>query len=170
MQWLAVALATAGVALLTIESGQVPWLALVIACTFSFYGLIRKTVAVEALPGLAAETLMLTPVGLAFLCWRQTQYGDVIQHSPWVTVLLLLSGLITAVPLVLFAYGVRRIGYATVGMLQYIGPTMQFILGLVVFKETLKPERLICFVLIWAALVIYAGDSVWRSRASRALA
>lgn len=167
MQWLAVALAATGVVALTINAGELPWIALALALTFSLYGLLRKTADVAPLPGLTVETLLVAPLALAYMGWQQSQHGDVLDHSTWVTVLLLLSGVITVVPLALFHYGARRINYATVGMLQYIGPTLQFLVGIFIYHETLSRARLGCFALIWLALVIYAGDSWWRSRALR---
>lgn len=169
LQWTAVAIAATGVALLTINTGELPWIAFGLAGTFSVYGLIRKTAAVEALPGLASETLLMLPVCILYMTWAELQYGDVFHHDVWIQLLLILSGAITAIPLVLFAYGARRINYATVGMLQYIGPSLQFIIGIAVYRESLSSARLLCFVLIWTALVIYAGDSLWRSRTSRAM-
>lgn len=169
MQWLAVALATAGVTALTINTGQLPWIALALAITFSVYGLLRKTADVAALPGLAVETLLVAPLALAYMSWLQAQQGDVLDHSFWATVLLVLSGVVTVVPLALFNYGARHISYATVGMLQYIGPTLQFLTGVFIYKEALTPARLMCFSLIWLALIIYAGDSWWRSRSLRSV-
>ena len=170
LQWLAVTLATAAVAWLTISSGELPWIALVLASTFSLYGLLRKIAAVEALPGLAAETLLVMPAALIYLVCSEALQGDVLHHSVLEQVLLIIAGPVTAIPLVLFAFGARRINYATVGMLQYIAPTLQFIVGVMIYRESLSSARLVCFSLIWLALAIYAGDSVWRSRALRALA
>lgn len=168
IQWLAVALATTGVAALTINTGELPWIALGLALSFSIYGLLRKTAEVAPLPGLTVETLLVAPFALAYMSWQQQQQGGVLNHSLWVTTLLLLSGVITVVPLALFNYGARRINYATVGMLQYIGPTLQFLIGILVYQEALSRARLACFALIWLALIIYAGDSWWRSRVLRA--
>jgi chloramphenicol-sensitive protein RarD len=117
--------------------------------------------------GLAVETLLVAPLALAYLSWQQTQQGNVLDHSFWVTVLLAMSGVVTVVPLALFNYGARHITYATVGMLQYIAPTLQFLIGVFIYKEALTPARLMCFSLIWLALIIYAGDSWWRSRSLR---
>ncbi|MFT3905482.1 MAG: EamA family transporter RarD [Steroidobacteraceae bacterium] len=156
-QWLAVGLAALGVVLLSISGGQVPWIALALAVSFSLYGLIRKTAPVAALPGLAVETLLAMPIALWLL-------GSVIAadahaaYSGWIRVLLLCSGPITAIPLILFAYAARRIDYSLVGMLQYIGPSLQFLCGLVVFHEPLSLLRLGCFALIWLALIVYASS------------
>lgn len=153
-QHIAVAIAALGVALLSLEGHQVPWIALVLALSFSIYGLIRKTAPVEALPGLAVETLLAMPLALALLGW--SALADGMQYEGWIWGLLVLSGPITAIPLILFAYGARRIEYSTVGMLQYIGPSLQFLCGLLVFREPLSLARLGCFGLIWLALIIYA--------------
>lgn len=170
IQWLAIAIAAAGVVLLSINTGELPWIALGLAFSFGFYGLVRKTAAVEALPGLAVETLLMLPLCFLYLLWSEMSNGDVLHHSPGIQVLLVLSGPFTAIPLVLFAYGVRRVNYTTVGMLQYIGPTLQFILGVGLYRETLSPAKLTCFICIWAALLIYAADSIWRARRTRELA
>lgn len=166
-QLAAVLLAVAAVAGLTISMGQPPWLALALACSFSLYGLLRKTAPVAPLTGLAVETLLVAPLALGYLFVTQQQQGHVFAHSLPVGVLLALSGVVTIVPLALFNYGAQRINYATVGMLQYIGPTLQFLIGIFIYEEILSPVRLACFALIWLALIIYAGDGLWRSRALR---
>lgn len=169
LQWSAVAVAAGGVAVLTYESGELPWLALSLAATFSLYGLIRKTVAVESLPGLAVESLLALPLCVAYLVWNEVRDGGMQHYDWWVRSMLLLSGPLTAIPLLLFAFGARRISYATVGMLQYLSPTLQFACGVWVFHESLPPSRLACFAVIWLALLIYAADSLWRSRKLRVL-
>lgn len=164
LQWLAVALAASGVALLTVGAGEFPWIAFVLAITFSVYGLLRKTTPVAAMPGLAVETLLITPLAIGYLWWSAPAHGGVFHYSTVETVLLLCCGVVTIVPLSLFNSGARRINYTTVGMLQYIGPTMQFITGLAVFREPLSSQRLLCFVLIWSGLAVYAADTLWRRR------
>ncbi len=162
-QWLAVGIATTGVLILTFHSGQFPWLALLLAVSFSLYGLLRKTCAVTPLIGLGCETLLSMPLALGWLLFSA-------QHNmPWpdempLQALVLLSGAITMLPLALFNFGARLINYSTVGMLQYIGPSLQFIIGIVVFKESLTTERFLCFALIWLALVIYMADMLLRMR------
>jgi chloramphenicol-sensitive protein RarD len=145
-------------------AGEFPWIAFVLAITFSVYGLLRKTTPVTAMPGLAVETLLLTPLAVGYLWWSGPTHGGVFHYSTLETVLLLCCGVVTIVPLSLFNSGARRINYTTVGMLQYIGPTMQFITGLVVFREPLSSQRLLCFVLIWSGLAVYAADTLWRRR------
>jgi chloramphenicol-sensitive protein RarD len=162
-QWTAVTLAAAGVLYLAVVAGRPPWIALALAFSFGMYGLIRKVVAVEAVPGLATETLLLSPFALAFLAWSQWQGTGALGHSSvTVSALLVGSGLVTAMPLALFAYGARRIPLSTVGLVQYIGPTIQFLIGVLVFHEAFPRARAVGFVMIWAALAIYAADGLWR--------
>ena len=167
-QWAAVGLAAAGVAYLAIVTGRPPWIALALAASFGTYGLIRKVIAVEAVPGLAAETLLLTPFAVTFLLWSEHQGTGALGHVGTATdALLLASGVITALPLALFAYGARRIRLSTVGLVQYIGPTLQFLLGVLVYHEPFPRARAIGFVMIWMALGIYAADGLWRNRRVR---
>ncbi|HTP40378.1 MAG TPA: EamA family transporter RarD [Steroidobacteraceae bacterium] len=162
-QWFAVALAALGVLCLGLSSGQVPWIALLLAGSFSCYGLLRKTVAVGALPGLAIETLLGAPAALALLVVAEARAANAFHHSAGIWTLLLLTGPVSAVPLALFAFSARRIEYSTVGMLQYCTPTLQFLCGVLVFREPLSTTKLACFTLIWAGLVVYAS-SHWRIR------
>jgi chloramphenicol-sensitive protein RarD len=164
-QWAAVALAACGVLYLTYATGRVPWIALVLALTFGTYGLIRKVVAVDSVPGLAVETLLLLPLSLGWLIWCEYQGTGAFGHQGrTVDALLIGSGIVTALPLTLFAFGARRIRLSTVGLLQYVGPTLQFLGGVFVFREPFPQSRLIGFVIIWAALVIYVADNLWRRR------
>ena len=164
----AVALAAAGVLYLAIVAGRPPWIALALAASFGLYGLIRKVVAVDAVPGLATETLLLAPFALALLAWNELQGVAALGHSSTlVNALLLGSGFVTAIPLVLFAFGARRIPLSTVGLVQYIGPTLQFLIGVLVFHEAFSLSRGIGFAFIWIALAVYAVDGLWRSRKAR---
>ena len=164
-QRIAVGMATVGVLYLAIVAGRPPWIALSLAASFGGYGLIRKLVKVEAVPGLATETLLLLPFSFGFLVWMEAQGTGVFGHAPaHINALLLGSGLVTALPLALFAYGARLIPLSTVGLVQYIGPSLQFLLGVLVFKEAFSFERAIGFAFIWTALVVYAGDGLWRNR------
>jgi len=165
VQWLAVALAALGVVYLTVLAGQLPWIALTLALSFSLYGLVRKVISVDALPGLATETLLLAPLAVGFLLWcNATGSGALLHSSSAVTLLLLGSGPLTAVPLLLFAYGARSLRYATVGVLQYIAPSLQLLSGVLLFHESFGPARAWGFAVIWGALLIYAADSLWRAR------
>ncbi|MDP3857174.1 MAG: EamA family transporter RarD [Stagnimonas sp.] len=164
MQWLAVGIAALGVLWLTINVGRPPWIALALALSFGGYGLIRKKVAVDSVAGLGVETLLIAPLMLAWLLWC-AQAGTLSfgQHGRLLDGLLIASGAVTAVPLVLFAYGVRRIPLSTVGLLQYLGPSLQLITGIFVFHESFTQTQLIGFGLIWSALAVYAGEGFWRS-------
>jgi len=167
-QWLAVGLAAIGVLYLTVATAHPPWIALALAASFGTYGLIRKVVKVESVPGLATETLLLAPLAVAFLAWCEVRGVGALGHaSAGVNALLVGSGLITALPLALFAYGARLIPYSTIGIVQYIGPTLQFLIGVFVFHEAFTAERAVGFVMIWSALAIYAADGAYRTRRRR---
>lgn len=164
-QWLAVALAAAGVVWLTLQTGRLPWIALVLALTFGFYGLLRKVAVLGALEGLALETMMLAPLAMAVLVfWGAQGQGVLVQGDATTLAWLLFAGPMTAVPLLLFAAGARRIPMMTLGILQYIAPTLQFALGVWLFGEPLQASRLIGFGLIWVALLVYSLEGWWRSR------
>jgi chloramphenicol-sensitive protein RarD len=168
-QWTAVALATLGVGYLTVITGGLPWIALTLAFTFATYGLLRKVVKVEALPGLATETLLLLPLAAAYLWWSETAGSQALGHTgPLTDVLLIASGPLTAFTLFLFAYGTRLLPYSTVGLLQYIAPSLQFVCGVFVLHEPFDRARAIGFAVIWAALAIYAGEGVRLSRRQQA--
>lgn len=165
-QWLAVAFAAAGVAYLTFIAGHAPWIALMVGSSFAFYGVLRKTVSVDALPGLAIETILLAPFAAGYLIWCETQGVGALGHmSAAVDVLLLAGGIVTSVPLFLFAYGARRVPYSTIGVIQFIAPSLQLACGLLVFREPLESARATGFVLIWTGLAIYAANALWRARA-----
>ncbi|MBS0379759.1 MAG: EamA family transporter RarD [Proteobacteria bacterium] len=167
VQWVAVGIAALAVLFLTLEAGHLPWIALVLACSFSLYGLVRKMISVEALPGLATETILLMPLASAFLLWCEFHGTGAFGHAgPWITTLLVGSGIITAVPLFLFAMAARLLPYSTVGVLQYIGPSLQLLCGIVVFHEPFAGVRAIGFMLIWAALAIYALDGLRTARSA----
>jgi chloramphenicol-sensitive protein RarD len=164
-QWSAIALAASGVAYLTFTAGALPWIALTLAFSFALYGLIRKIVKVEALPGLAAETLVLLPFAAAYLFWCESVGTGTLGHAgPTITALLIGNGPITAIALFLFAYGTRRLPYSTVGLLQYIAPTLLFACAMIEFHEPFERSRAIGFTIIWTALLIYAGEGVRLSR------
>lgn len=165
-QWSAVGIASAGVIYLTWLGGAPPWVALVLAFSFGSYGLIRKTVAVDALVGLGTETLLIAPLGLVYIVACEFTGQSALREGPVIGGMLALGGVITAVPLALFAYGARRVRYSTVGLVQYIGPTMQLLLGVYVFREPFTPVTAIGYSAIWAALAIYAADGVLRARSA----
>lgn len=166
-QWLAVGVAAAGVLWLTVQTGRLPWIALVLALTFGFYGLLRKIAVLGALEGLTLETLMLAPLAMGALGFWSWQGQGVLLHGDagaigW----LMLAGPITAIPLLLFAAGARRIPLTTLGILQYISPTLQFALGVWLFGEALQTSRLLGFGLIWMALLVYSVEGWVRSKAT----
>jgi chloramphenicol-sensitive protein RarD len=166
-QWTAVTVAAAAVIYLAIATGSTPWIALTVAASFSTYGLLRKVIHVEALHGLAVETLVLMPLALGYLLWCEAMGTGAFGHSSsLVNALLVGCGPMTAVPLFLFAYGARLIPYSTVGLLLYIAPSLQLLCGIFLYHEPFAGARAHGFALIWLALLIYAGDGLWRARKS----
>lgn len=164
-QWVAIACAAAGVALLLLRVGQVPWIALALAATFGAYGLLRKKSPLGSLAGLGLETLLLAPPAVAYLIYCDATGRGALGHVDAGTHALLFSaGVITAVPLVLFAYGARRVRFTTLGLLQYIAPTAQFAIGVWLYREPFSRERAAAFVLIWCGLALYTADNVWSQR------
>jgi chloramphenicol-sensitive protein RarD len=165
VQWAAVALAAAGVLWLTLLNGRLPWIALVLALSFGLYGLMRKTATLGALEGLALETLLLAPLMLpALLWWTLRGSGAMAQGDLALDAWLLIGGPLTALPLLLFAAGTRRLRLATIGLLQYLSPTIQLALGVWVFHEPFDRMRLVGFAFIWSALLLYTLDGWRRSR------
>lgn len=160
LQWLAVALAAAGVINQVFALGQLPWVSLVLAISFGCYGLFRKQIPVDATTGLLVETILAAPFAIAYLAvlWRGGGLGFGAQG--WVTDAMLISlGVVTAIPLLLFAAGAQRLRLVTVGFLQYIAPTMTFLLAIFVFGETLGHTQTLTFVAIWIGILIYAYDN-----------
>ena len=172
VQWMAIAVAALGVAWLTWQTGTVPWIALALAFSFGGYGLLRKTAALGALEGLSFETMVLFPIAAAYVGWLTLHGENAFVNTPSDTTRLLLiaAGPITAIPLLLFANGARQIPLSILGLLQYLSPTMQFLLGVLLFKEAFTADRLVGFALIWAALVLFAGEGLVRSRQARSQA
>ena len=150
LQWVAVGIATLAVAVLTVDFGRPPWIALVLAASFGLYGLMKKLVRVEAAPGLFVETVVLLLPATAFLVVLQARgEGTVGSEGAGHALLLLSTGVATAIPLLLFAAATRRIPLSTVGLLQYVTPLMQLALGVFVFHEPMPPARLVGFVIVW---------------------
>ena len=170
-QWLAVAVASSGVLWLAVQAGHPPWVALMLAFSFGGYGLLRKIGHLGALEGLALETLLLAPFALgALIYWTTQGTGTLARGDLGMLGWLLLAGPLTATPLLLFAAGARRITLTTMGILQYISPSLQFALGVWIFHEPFAPVRLVGFALIWSALLIYSVEG-WlfsRSQSQRA--
>jgi len=172
IQWAALTLATLGVLWLTFQAGQLPWIALILASSFGVYGLLRKIATLGALEGLTLETMVLLPAAIAGFWYLQASGGARFPTPDAATNLWLLGvGPLTAVPLLLFAAGARRLSLTTLGLFQYLSPTLQFLIGIWVFHEPFSTLRMIGFGLIWAALVLYSIDGWRRSRtAPQALA
>lgn len=161
VQWLALGLAALGVIGMAWVSGAAPWVSLALALTFGLYGLLKKLAPLGAQDGLALETLILAPLVVPALAWLASHGGDTAHATPTTWLWLLAAGPLTAVPLLLFAYGAQRITLSTLGLLQYLGPTLQFAIGLWVFHEPMQPARLAGFGVIWLALLVYSGESLW---------
>lgn len=167
-QWAAIALAGGGVAYLAAMAGAPPWIALTLAVSFASYGLVRKLVKVDALPGLATETLLLFPFAALFLVWCEAAGTGALGHDGAATNALLIgSGPITAVSLFLFAFGTRLLPYSTVGLLQYITPSLQFVCGVFALHEPFDRTHALGFTVIWAALLLYAGEGLRLSHQPR---
>jgi chloramphenicol-sensitive protein RarD len=159
LQWAAVVLAGAGVAALASGALTTLWVSLALAGTFGVYGLLRKTVSAGALAGLTVESLILAPVALAVVGWYATQpAGSALARGPLVAAATAFGGPMTAIPLILFAFAARRLPYTLMGFLQFISPTIVFLLGLLVFGERLNGAQLACFVAIWSAALLFVWD------------
>ena len=152
LEWVSVALAAVAVTWLAVGAGIFPWVSLTVAITFGLYGLVRKIAAVPSIEGLTIETAILFPIAAGYLIYRGST----------VDLLLVASGPITALPLLWFASAVQRLRLATMGLLQYISPTIQFALAVAVYKEPFGSQRLIAFVLIWGAIAIYSAANLSR--------
>ena len=164
IQWTAVGLAACGVTWLAWQSGQLPWVALSLGCSFGLYGVLRKMAVLGALEGLALETLLLFPLALTSLVWLSIEHRNAFFDVPFhLQALLAAAGPITAIPLLLFASGARRIPLSLLGMLQYIGPTLQLLIGVWLYHEPFSGARLVGFGLIWSALAVYSLESLWQT-------
>ncbi|GFO63540.1 EamA family transporter RarD [Geomonas paludis] len=156
-QWISLALAFTGVLYLAIQYGNVPWISLLLALSFGLYALIRKVLHVEPLVGLTVETLLLMPFALFYLVQlNQKGTGIFLTHGIALDVLIPMSGIVTAIPLLLFAAAGKKLRLATIGFLQYITPTMHFLLAITLFGETFTHTHLISFLFIWAGLALYS--------------
>lgn len=161
VQWLAVGLAALGVAIMVVAYGTIPWVALTLATAFALYGLIRKQVAVDSATGLLVETLLLLPVAAVLMGRLYLQHKITFLHTSLRMDLLLVgAGAVTVVPLLLFATGARRLRLGTIGLLQYLTPTMQFLTGVFLFGEPFTHADEVTFACIWAALALYSADSL----------
>lgn len=164
-KWIPIGLAAAGVIYLTIRYGSLPWIALVLAFSFGLYGLIKKLSPLDALNGLVLETAGMFLPALGYLIYLESQGQGTFGHSaPLISVLMALTGIITAVPLLLFSSAARSIPLSMVGILQYISPTIQFFLGIWVYHEPFTQDRLIGFGIIWVALLLFSISGVYERR------
>ncbi len=163
-QGIAVLLAAVGVAILAASAAAGLWISLTLAFSFSLYGLLRKIAPVESLEGLMIETLILCPAAFAWLAVLNAGGDLAFGRAAGESVLLALGGLVTAAPLLLFAAAARLLPYSTLGLLQYLAPTIQFLLAVLVFGEPLRPAHMLCFGLIWTGLAIFAADGLRRAR------
>lgn len=161
VQWFAIACAGLGVLWLGLQTGHPPWIALALASTFGMYGLLRKTAALGALEGLSLETMLLFPFALSYLIYLAFQgQSGFLQTTTSTQLLLLAAGPITAIPLLMFAAAARRIPLATLGLMQYISPTIQLFIGIWLYHEQFSHDRMLGFLGIWAGLLVYSLDSL----------
>lgn len=163
-QMLAIGFAASGVVLMATAALDTLWVSVVLALSFAFYGLVRKLTPVDAFAGLGAETLLLAPMALGWSLWLAIQGGARFGSDASTTMLLIASGAVTTVPLVLFAVAARGMPLAQLGLLQYLAPMMQFLIGVTLFGETLNSGQAISFGLIWTGLILFATDSVRAAR------
>lgn len=168
MQWLAVGLAALGVAQLTWHAGTVPWIGLAIALSFTLYGLIRKTAPLGAVEGLCLESLFMLPFALAYIgALAIDGRGLFLTQPPTMTGLVMLSGIVSATPLLLFAAAARRIPLSTLGLIQYLAPSMQLVLAVHVYGEPFARGKALGFVAIWVGLATFTAEGLWRAWRNR---
>jgi len=168
IQFASVMLALLGVLNLTFGYGQLPWVALLLCVSFGVYGLFRKQSGTAAIPGLFFETILIAPIALTYLLLLRSHHQLVFGAGrPWLTLLLLTTGVVTAVPLVWFGYAAQHLRLTTLGFLQYLSPTCSFFLGVFVYHEPFRRAHLITFGLIWLALVLFTVEAITRLRADR---
>jgi chloramphenicol-sensitive protein RarD len=167
-QMAAVILAVLGVIYLTVSYGSLPWISLVLAFTFGMYGLIKKTAPLESMHGFSLETLVLFLPALGYLLYREAAgMGALVHQGGQITLLLILAGPVTSIPLLMFGYSARRIPLSMLGFIQYIAPTLQFLLGVFIFYEPFPPARLVGFSIIWLALLVYSLEGVFFNRKAK---
>lgn len=168
LQKAAVFLAGAGVAILAFGAGEAIWISLTLAASFAVYGFLRKVAPVESLEGLWIETLFLAPLALGWVLWLTQAGSSDFRQSGMTDALLILGGALTAIPLLLFTAAAKRLPYSTLGFLQYVAPSLQFLLAVLVFGEPLTTAHIICFGAIWVALAIFVGEGLRSHRAAAA--
>lgn len=160
-QWIAVALAATGVLVLGLAYGAIPWIALALAFSFAFYGVIKKHASLNSIQGLTLETMIVFLPALGYLLYAESQHTGALLHADMGTnVMLVATGIITIVPLLMFASAARRISLTLIGILQYIAPTIQFLVGVLLYHETVTLHQYVGFSLVWMALFIFALDGL----------
>ncbi|MFF2087640.1 EamA family transporter RarD [Nocardia sp. NPDC058176] len=166
-QWVALGFGAVAVVVLTVDYGRPPWIALVLACSFATYGLVKKVIRLDALPGIAAEGIVAAPFALAFVIVLVAMGSSEFTSSPAHFGLMMATGPVTLVPLLLFAVAAQRVPLSTMGILQYLTPGLQMVWGVAVMHEPMPASRWIGFALIWAGLIIFTTDALRRSRRTR---
>ncbi|WP_428820018.1 EamA family transporter RarD [Microbulbifer sp. MCCC 1A16149] len=169
LQWIAVALAALGIGYELWQFGSLPLVALGVALTFGFYGLVRKQTPVDSLTGMTVETLFLLPLAVGFLFWTSSPTSNLLNNSWELNGLLLLAGPITLTPLLLFNIAARRLNLSTLGFLQYLGPTLMFFLAVLLYNEPFDKTKLVTFIFVWTALGFYSADALVLRRKRRRL-
>ena len=165
----AVLLAAAGVAVLALGAGSALWISLTLAASFALYGFVRKVTPVDSIEGLSIESFLLAPLALGWILWLQQGGQGAFLHDWRTDLLLVLGGAVTATPLLLFTAAAKRLPYSTLGFLQYIAPSLQFLLAVLVFGEALTTAHIVCFAAIWAALAIFVFEGIRTGRRAMAL-
>lgn len=164
-QWVAIGLAGTGVSYLAYTYGALPWIALTLAASFAIYGLVKKTASLGSIDGLALETGILFLPALAWVVFSEfSGHATFVANGPLTTALLIGAGVVTTAPLLLFSSAARRIPLSLIGVLQYIAPTIQFLLGVLVYHEPITPQRLAGFGLVWVALLVFGVEGVLTRR------
>jgi len=166
LQKIAVGIAAVAVLVLSFDYGRLPWIALVLAGSFGIYGGLKKQINLPAVPGLLMETALLLPITIGYLSWLYRDAEAVLFSNPTLLILAIISGPLTALPLLLFGTATTRVPLTWLGVMQYVAPTMQFIIGVWVFSEPLSEVRIIGFVIVWSALLIFSVDA-WRANKLR---
>jgi len=164
IQWLAIGVAAIGVCSEVVALGYLPFVSLSLAFSFGVYGLLKKLMAVESLVGFAVETLLLAPFFLIWLIWRRYSADAYFPYGAWTALLLAGTGIVTSVPLITFAWGVKRSSMTVVGLIQYTSPILMFISGAVVYHEPISPVRLLSFILTWVSIIIFTAESLRRAK------
>lgn len=165
LKYIAVLIASAAVIYLTIDYGKFPWIAIILACSFGLYGLTKKTAGIEAIPALAVETLILAPFALGYILYKMwIGNGALFTGSISISSYLMLTGIVTTLPLYWFAKGAQRIPLSALGFMQYIAPTLMLLIGVLIYNEPFRYEQLIAFGLIWIALALYTTSIIRNTR------